>query len=681
MPNDRVLPSQPRKRRWWTLSWYALPVALVLVGCYRFLDFIQDDTFISLRYAAQLVAGHGLVFNPGERVEGFTNLSWTLIGAGALALHLPALTVLQVLGVASAAAAAVLTGLIADRLFGRLAGVATGCVVASSSILHCWAPSGLEMSFFAALLAGAVLAFTHDRRGWAFAVLGLAAWTRPEASLVALALGYASVGELFARSRGGQRRREVLSLGRDMLFFVIPALALIVFRRAYYGGWTPNTYLVKAGGDTAGHVLGLQRLGELAQLNGNLALWLCAALGVIVWGCTGAASGDATTSTTDGIARGWRRSIGCALRLAPGMFIALAADLYLHGPIFADNHATITSSAWIAQRHGAWGWLALSGLLGGALSVVLSWWPAVSSPRTRVLQAVGLTWLGYLYYFVRIGGDFLPLHRLYLPALPFQALLAVAAVAALWSAIEQRWAPRRQLAPLALGRLQGSVLGAGMLLGVWVCAQGLSYSLAQLNFATRTSLRRCHRQAGRDLQHIAVQHHFRPRVLAQDMGVMTFNSLDVDYVDAIGLTSHRIASILHHNDYSPYTRYLVWQSSAERRKIEAMEAELRALFSDEVAPDYVVAAADTTGQPPGAGDRAAARDDSAYFKRFIENNVFFYGWPRTPYFQQHYVFARAYPFSSTLYLVTYRRKDRPWLSDSQKVGGNPRRRRSSSPSM
>ena len=39
----------------------------------------QDDAFISFRYAENLAQGHGLVYNVGERVEGFTNLSWTVL--------------------------------------------------------------------------------------------------------------------------------------------------------------------------------------------------------------------------------------------------------------------------------------------------------------------------------------------------------------------------------------------------------------------------------------------------------------------------------------------------------------------------------------------------------------------------------------------------------------------------
>ena len=47
---------------------------------------VQDDAFISYRYAQNLVDGHGLVFNPGERVEGITNLLWTIGLAGVIRL-------------------------------------------------------------------------------------------------------------------------------------------------------------------------------------------------------------------------------------------------------------------------------------------------------------------------------------------------------------------------------------------------------------------------------------------------------------------------------------------------------------------------------------------------------------------------------------------------------------------
>jgi arabinofuranosyltransferase len=39
---------------------------------------VCDDAFISYRYAQNLTKGLGLVFNAGERVEGYSNFLWTM---------------------------------------------------------------------------------------------------------------------------------------------------------------------------------------------------------------------------------------------------------------------------------------------------------------------------------------------------------------------------------------------------------------------------------------------------------------------------------------------------------------------------------------------------------------------------------------------------------------------------
>ena len=42
-------------------------------------NFTQDDAYITFRYAANYAAGHGLVYNIGEQVEGYTNFLWTIL--------------------------------------------------------------------------------------------------------------------------------------------------------------------------------------------------------------------------------------------------------------------------------------------------------------------------------------------------------------------------------------------------------------------------------------------------------------------------------------------------------------------------------------------------------------------------------------------------------------------------
>ncbi|RME43871.1 MAG: hypothetical protein D6795_18750, partial [Deltaproteobacteria bacterium] len=63
---------------------------LLLVGGSLYLFFVlswawheitYDDALISLRYSRMLAEGHGLVWNPGERVEGYSNFSWVILMA------------------------------------------------------------------------------------------------------------------------------------------------------------------------------------------------------------------------------------------------------------------------------------------------------------------------------------------------------------------------------------------------------------------------------------------------------------------------------------------------------------------------------------------------------------------------------------------------------------------------
>lgn len=55
----------------------------ILVGCGILLAwinrFVQDDAYISFRYARNLADGVGFVWNVGECVEGYTNFLWTLL--------------------------------------------------------------------------------------------------------------------------------------------------------------------------------------------------------------------------------------------------------------------------------------------------------------------------------------------------------------------------------------------------------------------------------------------------------------------------------------------------------------------------------------------------------------------------------------------------------------------------
>ena len=49
-------------------------------------NFLNDDAYISFRYAQNLALHGELTYNLGERVEGYTNFLWTVLMALVLAL-------------------------------------------------------------------------------------------------------------------------------------------------------------------------------------------------------------------------------------------------------------------------------------------------------------------------------------------------------------------------------------------------------------------------------------------------------------------------------------------------------------------------------------------------------------------------------------------------------------------
>ena len=150
---------------------------------------VVDDTFIFLRYAENFARGLGLVFNPGERVEGYTSFLWVLLLSAATRLGLPPLGFAQAAGL-------ILGGvqLFAAWRFARL--LAPGGVawlvpawLATNRTFTIWSVQGMEVKLFGALVACSLWLWTRalapERApGLALgALVGLAALARPEGFL------------------------------------------------------------------------------------------------------------------------------------------------------------------------------------------------------------------------------------------------------------------------------------------------------------------------------------------------------------------------------------------------------------------------------------------------------------------------------------------------------------------
>lgn len=195
---------------------------------------VCDDAFITLRMLDNLFSGHGLTYNPAERVQAFTHPGWALWLAIPYAItREPWLTTMAVSGVTTLGAMIALLHLHATK---KLAPFTVGAALVSSKAWVDYATSGLEAPLLWLLLAG----FAHDvlRRGPLWRVVGLAALiglTRLDALLlVAPAVAWAT-------SRAAARHRW-----RAQLAWA-PLAGWLAGATLYYGTPWPNPAFAKLG--------------------------------------------------------------------------------------------------------------------------------------------------------------------------------------------------------------------------------------------------------------------------------------------------------------------------------------------------------------------------------------------------------------------------------------------------
>ena len=253
-----------------SLLWLALLAWLTSVAW-----FLTDDAFISFRYVRNLLEGHGLVFNPGEYVEGYTNFLWILELAALWGLWglrpeqaAPWLSVVYTGGTLAA-----LWWWLArspsrhDR--GLLAWLALG-LLGSSATFAVWAAGGgLETRQFTCFIVVAVVCLAvHGSNRWGLLAASLslaaAALTRPEGlMLAACCFGWFAAqriasaprtAELAAPGMDGSIARVLAAVvrrldWRELTYLVAPFAILVtahfLFRYGYYGEWLPNTYYAK----------------------------------------------------------------------------------------------------------------------------------------------------------------------------------------------------------------------------------------------------------------------------------------------------------------------------------------------------------------------------------------------------------------------------------------------------
>ena len=212
------------------------------VVCFSALAYIYfpesiDDAYITLRYARNLIEGHGLVFDVGQRVEAFSNFTWLCIleVAGWIGLSMP--MAMKVLSFLAGLGTLYITACLGRRIFGQgVAGVLPALLLAVSSFFALWSVDGLETVFYTMLLTILLLLLcTGTRSAMAVGlVAGVVAISRPEALL------FSGIGVLVVLKMRGWR--EAVKAAAIVMIF---AGGYELFRLIYYHAPVSNAAYLK----------------------------------------------------------------------------------------------------------------------------------------------------------------------------------------------------------------------------------------------------------------------------------------------------------------------------------------------------------------------------------------------------------------------------------------------------
>nr|HPO10166.1 hypothetical protein [bacterium] len=256
---------------------------------------LVDDAYISMRYARNWADGMGPFFNPGERVEGYTNFLWTFFLYAGARIGVEPPQMAEMLG-------RVCLGLTVPMVFALGFCIARSWAVAffamvlvlSDPGVWAWSLSGLETPLLTLLFTAVfALRMQESERVLRELLLALlvsaAALTRPEGVAVFV---YLLVVEMYPSpqpspgGRGGimnghrQDAGATPSGSRILVLigvFVAICGSYLLWRRWTYGLWLPNSFYVKH--DFAGPELWWRGLRYVLDVCVAHPFWLLIPLG------------------------------------------------------------------------------------------------------------------------------------------------------------------------------------------------------------------------------------------------------------------------------------------------------------------------------------------------------------------------------------------------------------------
>ena len=293
-----------------------LAVFLTYTGIFLIVKFawMSEDALITLRHVDNFLSGNGAVFNPGERVEGYTHTLWFWLVSLLRLIGFPPKGAMVLPGVIFSAVSLYLLFFVLGRGADRKVAISfSGALLIGMSSFIDFGTSGLESSLSYLLL---IIFAVFITRGWWEnhpAILGLVVtlmtFNRPDFGIFLI---FALIFYTFYYFR----RRIPL---KTVLLYGLPPTILLgiyeIFRMGYYGSVFPNPFFAKSGSSSY-FSQGILYLGDLLKGSTFLIIIVLALLVLLL-----------KRKEVDLPARGWIFGAGVFY----GFFVIRGGGDFMHG--------------------------------------------------------------------------------------------------------------------------------------------------------------------------------------------------------------------------------------------------------------------------------------------------------------------------------------------------------------
>jgi hypothetical protein len=209
-----------------------------------------DDSYITYRYARNILAGNGFVYNPGEQVLGTTTPLYTILLAGAGAfiggVEAPFPQIALYFNALADGITCLLLLYLGKKLGSSLAGLGAALVWAIAPFSVTFAIGGLETSIYVLLLTSTISAHISERHTLASFLGALAFLTRPDALILLGPLILDRLWQLWSMRSQFTIIQIIRSALGEILAFVIPTMMWLTFATIYFGNPLPHSIAAKS---------------------------------------------------------------------------------------------------------------------------------------------------------------------------------------------------------------------------------------------------------------------------------------------------------------------------------------------------------------------------------------------------------------------------------------------------